>query len=71
MLKSFLFELLINLVQPIPNFEMTAEYNNSQMLVIISLSHCAMIIMVFRIYLTYKLLNHYNTWTNPRSKRIG
>lgn len=27
--------------------------------------------MVIRIYLTYKLLNHYNVWTNARSKRIS
>lgn len=27
--------------------------------------------MVIRIYLTYKLLNHYSVWTNERSQRVG
>jgi hypothetical protein len=70
-IKTFLIEILFNIIQPFPYLDYNFSFSNGQDYVTCSLSHISTILMVLRLYLIYKLLNHYNMWTNTRSKRIG
>jgi hypothetical protein len=70
-MKQFVIEILLNVFQPIPYFEYDFQIFNSQLLVRCSFGHILAILTAIRIYLTFKLLNHYNLWTNQRAKRIG
>lgn len=63
-------EILFNIIQPFPYLDYTFQFSNGLIDVTCSLSHLSTILMVLRLYLIFKLLNHYNMWTNARSKRI-
>lgn len=67
----FVVELVINVIQPFPYLESTIEINRGSTTIKLSLSHLSLLFCVLRIYLSIKLIDHYNTWTNTRSKRIG
>lgn len=66
-----MLELVFNIIQPFPYLEETFELENGLRTSKLSLSHISTLFIVLRIYMIYKLLNHYNMWTNDRSKRIG
>lgn len=68
--KTFILEILLNIIQPFPYVEFTFHYNQGDYRVKLSFSHICTVLMMIRVYLTYKLLNHYNIWTNARSKRV-
>jgi hypothetical protein len=70
-MKQFIIEILLNVVQPIPYMEFDFETYNSDLKVKISLGHILTILTAIRVYLTFKVLNHYNLWTNQRAKRIS
>jgi len=71
LIKMFIIELIINLIQPYPYLESIIEINKGDNIIKLSFSHLSLLFSVLRIYLSIKLINHYNSWTNTRSKRIG
>ena len=64
-------EIFLNIFQPFPFVEFTFTYKQTDYEVKLSFSHICIILMALRIYLTYKLMNHYTLWTNARSQRLA
>lgn len=71
MLKMFIFEVLLNIIQPFPFLESSFKWQNHNTPVTLSISHICVLFIVIRVYLTYKILDHYNIWTSERAKRIA
>ncbi len=67
----FIVELVINIIQPFPYLESVMEIQHGGNTIKLSFSHLSLLFCVLRIYLSIKLIDHYNIWTNTRSKRIG